>query len=255
MLIAFFFPSFSTFCNSSTDALANAGMVLKWPRMFFAIDGPTPGNPSITSCCCSFMLKVFLFIFIAPALGFIGALLLTVLILNLFRKSNPASTNNLFSRLQLLSSFFYSVGHGTNDAQKTMGVITVLLFSTGMIPIFHVPQWVIISSYAAISLGTYLGGWRIVKTMGTGITKLRPMEGSCAASSGGLVLVITAMLGIPVSTTHVIAGSIMGVGAVENFKTVRWITARKMIWAWVLTIPASALISAGFYAFLHLIFI
>jgi len=201
------------------------------------------------------ILKIFAFIFVAPGLGFIGTLLLTVLIMNLFRKSNPNSTNSLFSKLQLASSFFYSLGHGTNDAQKTMGIIAVLLFTTGMIPVFHVPVWVILSAHAAISLGTYFGGWRIVKTMGTGITKLRPMEGFCAEGAGGLVLMITAMLGIPVSTTHVIAGSIMGVGAVENFKTVRWITARKMIWAWVLTIPMSAIISAGFYAVIHLIFI
>ena len=194
------------------------------------------------------VLKIFAFIFFAPALGFIGASLFTVLILTLFRKSNPTSVNNIFGKLQLASAFFYSVGHGTNDAQKTMGVITVLLFTTGMIPVFHVPTWVILSAHAAIALGTYLGGWRIVKTMGTGITKLRPVEGFCAEGSGGMVLQLTALLGIPVSTTHVIAGSIMGVGAVENFKKVRWLTARKMVWAWILTIPLSGLMSAFFYA-------
>lgn len=199
------------------------------------------------------IMKISYFIFVAPALGFIGASLFTIVIFNLFKKSRPAALNKTFGRWQLASSFFYSVGHGTNDSQKTMGIIALLLFSTHRIPEFHVPTWVIFSCYGAISLGTYLGGWRIVKTMGTKITKMRPMEGFCAEGSGGLVLLITAMLGIPVSTTHVIAGSIMGVGFVENFKAVRWITARKMIWAWVLTIPLSALIAAISYFIIHAI--
>jgi len=199
------------------------------------------------------ILKIFLFIFVAPMLGFIGASFVTVLIFNLFRKSRPAAVNKLFSRLQLVSSFLYSLGHGTNDAQKTMGIITVLLFSTGFLTVFHVPLWVILSAHASIALGTYLGGWRIVKTMGTKITKLRPMEGFCAEGSGGLVLLLTALMGVPVSTTHVIAGSIMGVGYVENFKKVRWVTARKMVWAWILTIPFSAIISAAVYSIIHVV--
>ena len=199
------------------------------------------------------ILKIFIFIFVAPMLGFIGASLFTVLILNLFRKSKPESVNNLFSKLQLASSFFYSLGHGTNDAQKTMGIITVLLFSTGFLSVFKVPLWVILSAHASIALGTYFGGWRIVKTMGTKITKLRPMEGFCAEGSGGLVLFLTALLGIPVSTTHVIAGSIMGVGFIESFKQVRWVTARRMVWAWILTIPLSALIAAAADYIIHLI--
>jgi len=199
------------------------------------------------------IMKIFYFIFVAPALGFMGASLFTIAIFNLFKKSGPAALNKRFGKWQLASSFCYSLGHGTNDAQKTMGVISLLLFSAGAIKEFHVPAWVIFSCYAAISLGTYLGGWRIVKTMGTKITKLRPLEGFCAEGAGGLVLLITAAMGIPVSTTHVIAGSIMGVGFVENFKTVRWITARKMVWAWVLTIPLSAIIAAISYFIIHLI--
>lgn len=193
------------------------------------------------------IFKIIAFIFIAPVLGLIGASVFTILIINIFRRSHPSRLNFMFRKLQLLSSFFYSLGHGTNDAQKTMGIIAVMLFSAGFMKEFHVPVWVILSCHAAIALGTYLGGWRIVKTMGTKITKLRSMEGFCAESSGGLVLLLTALTGIPVSTTHVIAGSILGVGTAENLKTVRWSTARRMVWAWVLTIPASAVIAAGAY--------
>lgn len=199
------------------------------------------------------IFKIFLFIFVAPLLGLIGASFFTVLILNIFRKQHPMALNFIFRKLQLVSSFFYSLGHGTNDAQKTMGIIAVLLFSAGLMKEFYIPVWVILSCHAAIALGTYLGGWRIVKTMGTKITKLHPLEGFCAESSGGLVLLLTAMIGIPVSTTHVITGSILGVGVVENARRVRWVTARRMVWAWVLTIPASAIIAAGFYLLIKLI--
>ncbi|PIN86801.1 anion permease [Candidatus Woesearchaeota archaeon CG10_big_fil_rev_8_21_14_0_10_44_13] len=193
------------------------------------------------------IMKVFFFIFVAPVMGMIGAAFFAILIINLFRNHHPLKLNKIFKRLQLASSFFYSVGHGTNDAQKSMGIITLLLFSAGYIKEFEISTWVILSCHAAIALGTYFGGWKIVKTMGTKITKLRPFEGFCSESSGGIVLLVTAWLGIPVSTTHVIAGSIMGVGTVENFKTVRWATARRIVWAWLLTIPISALIAAGSY--------
>lgn len=196
------------------------------------------------------ILKIITFIFVAPILGLIGATFFTVIILNVFRKTHPVKLNYFFRKLQLVSSFFYSLGHGTNDAQKTMGIIAALLFSAGFMKEFNIPAWVIVSCYAAIALGTYLGGWRIVKTMGTKITKLRPLEGFCAESSSGLVLLLTAFTGIPVSTTHVIAGSIMGVGVVENMRAVRWATARRMVWAWVFTIPASAIIASGSYLLL-----
>jgi len=193
------------------------------------------------------LLKVFLFIFIAPLLGMIGAAAFTLIIIWLFRKSLPSRANKKFRLLQLVSASVYSVGHGTNDAQKTMGVIALTLFSAGLTTSFNIDHWVVLCCYGAITLGTFFGGWRIVKTMGTRITKIRAMEGFCAETSSALVLLGTAHLGIPVSTTHVIAGSIMGVGSVEHARNVRWVTARRIIWAWILTIPATALIAGASY--------
>ncbi len=190
------------------------------------------------------VLKVFLFIFVAPALGAIGAIIFTIIVMNLFKKSNPKKSSSIFKRLQLISATFYSIGHGTNDAQKTMGIIALALFSGGVISTFHVDNWVIFSCHAAIALGTMFGGWRIVKTMGTNITKIMAMEGFCAETSSGFVLFGTAHIGVPVSTTHVIAGAIMGVGTVEHARSVRWMMARKILWAWILTIPVTAIFSA-----------
>jgi PiT family inorganic phosphate transporter len=160
---------------------------------------------------------------------------------------------NFFKYLQLISSFWYSVGHGTNDAQKTMGIIALALVTGGVTKTFELQNWVVVSCYSAIALGTAFGGWRIVKTMGTKITKLRAREGFCAETAAALVLMGTAQLGIPVSTTHVIAGSIMGVGTVEKIGGVRWITARKIVWAWILTIPLTALCAAVSYMLITLI--
>jgi PiT family inorganic phosphate transporter len=158
----------------------------------------------------------------------------------------------LFNVLQLISSFAYSVGHGTNDAQKTIGIIALALFAGGMTKSFELPNWVLLSCYGAIAVGTMFGGWRIVKTMGTRITKLETREGFCAETSSALVLLGTALLGIPVSTTQVIAGSIMGVGVVKQASNVRWAVARKIVWAWVLTIPITALCSAICYFIISL---
>ncbi|MDD5192007.1 MAG: inorganic phosphate transporter [Candidatus Nanoarchaeia archaeon] len=194
-------------------------------------------------------LKVFSFIFLAPLIGFAGAIIFTVLILIIFRKSNRTKSNKWFRWLQLCSSAFYSLGHGTNDAQKTMGIIALILFSSSLITSFYVPRWVVFSCLASISIGTMLGGWRIVKTMGTKISKIHAMEGFCAETSSALVLLGTAHTGIPVSTTHVIAGSIMGVGSVEKARSVKWIMARKILLAWLLTIPITAFISAVIYLF------
>jgi PiT family inorganic phosphate transporter len=191
------------------------------------------------------------FIFIAPLFGMIGAVIFTTIVIWLVHTYNRERTNRLFRRLQLISAALYSVGHGTNDAQKTMGIIALVLFSSGMIPTFHIDTWVEMSCYLAISLGTVFGGWRIVKTMGTNITKIRAMEGFCAETASGFVLLGTAHFGIPVSTTHVIAGSIMGVGTVEGVKKVRWITARKILWSWILTIPLSGLFAASGYYIVH----
>jgi len=193
------------------------------------------------------LLKVFAFIFIAPLLGGLGALLFTILVLRASPKRGRARTNKAFKRLQLVSAAIYSIGHGTNDAQKTMGVIALVLFSAGVNSSFRVDDWVVFSCYAAITLGTIFGGWRIVKTMGTNIMKIRPMEGFCSETSSAAVLVGTAHFGIPVSTTHVIAGAIMGVGTAERGRRVRWVTARKIIWAWMLTIPATAAFGAVAY--------
>jgi PiT family inorganic phosphate transporter len=172
----------------------------------------------------------------------------------MFRRATPGRVDWLFRRMQLVSAAAYSLGHGTNDAQKTMGIIAVLLFSTGHLgPTFHVPIWVILSAHAAIGLGTLSGGWRIVKTMGMRITKLRPVGGFCAETSGALVLLGTAVGGIPVSTTHTITGSIMGVGSLQRFSAVRWGVAGRIVWAWIFTIPAAALIAAVSWLILHVL--
>ncbi|MFH0920418.1 MAG: inorganic phosphate transporter [Fibrobacterota bacterium] len=191
--------------------------------------------------------KIFCFIFIAPTLGMLTAGIFTTFIIRLFRKSHPVKSKRTFKHLQLVSAVFSSVGHGTNDAQKTMGIITLALMTAGVQKGFDIPSWVILSAYTAISVGTVFGGWRIVKTMGANITKIREMEGFCSGAAAAAVLLGTAHFGIPVSTTHVIAGSIMGVGAVEHAASVRWITARRIVWAWLITIPLTAACSALTY--------
>ncbi len=193
------------------------------------------------------LLKIVGFIFIAPMLGLLGAVLLTTLVNMLFFKANYARTKGFFKNLQLVSASFYSLSHGTNDAQKTMGVITLVLVSQGILPTFEIPTWVAFSCYAAIGMGTMFGGWRIVKTLGSNISKIRPKEGFCAETSSGAVLLLTAHFGIPVSTTHVISGAVMGVGAAEGIKSVRWGTARNIVWAWILTIPVTALVGGASY--------
>ncbi|MFH0920421.1 MAG: inorganic phosphate transporter [Fibrobacterota bacterium] len=190
---------------------------------------------------------IFLFIVVAPLLGMLGSSIFTIIILNLFRKITPARAASVFKKLQLVSATWYSIGHGTNDAQKTMGIITLALFSGGLTATMDIPGWVALSCYSAIGLGTAFGGWRIVKTMGTRITKIRAVEGFCAESAAAMVLMGTAHFGIPVSTTHVIAGAIMGVGAVEQAGKVRWVTARKIVWAWIITLPATAACAALCY--------
>ena len=191
--------------------------------------------------------KVIVFMVLSPIIGMVAAFILTTAVIRTFYRSPPTRINKYFKKLQLFSAFFYSVTHGTNDAQKTMGIVTVLLVAYGSLSTFAVPLWVILACHISISLGTFLGGWRIVKTMAQKITKLRPYQGFCAETSGGLVLILTAWLGVPVSTTHVISSSIMGVGATDKLSAVRWGVARKIVGAWVLTIPASALIASITY--------
>ncbi|MBI3619968.1 inorganic phosphate transporter [Candidatus Roizmanbacteria bacterium] len=193
------------------------------------------------------------FIVIAPLLGAIGAFIFTLIVFFIVRNRRPAGIDTHFRKLQLISSTFYAVSHGTNDAQKTMGIIAAVLVSSHYLNHFYIPIWVILSAHAAIAAGTYFGGWRIVKTLGTKIKRLRPVDGFCAETGGGLVLLFTALAGIPVSTTHVISGAVIGVGSVKNPAAIRWVVARKIFWAWVLTVPASAFISALIFFPLKLI--
>ncbi|MCZ7406323.1 MAG: inorganic phosphate transporter [Candidatus Methanoperedens sp.] len=213
----------------------------------------------ISSIHSSGVETIVLFMVVSPIIGMIIGFLFALMIMRAFRKSHPTKINNYFRRLQLFSAAFYSLTHGTNDAQKTMGIIALLLITTGVsapgspdkLPI---PSWVIISCAAAIGLGTFFGGWRIVKTMAQRVTRLRPYQGFAAETSGGIVLASMAALGIPVSTTHVISSSIMGVGATNKLSAVRWGIARKIVGAWILTIPAAALISASTYLIMRTFF-
>ena len=188
--------------------------------------------------------KVLIFIVLAPVLGMAGSIFFTVIVYSISRRFSPITINAWFKRLQLISASWYSLGHGTNDAQKTMGVIAAVLFSAGLIDSFRIDRWVIIAAYTAIALGTFAGGWRIVKTMGSKLTKLRPVDGFCAESGGAVTLLATAHFGIPVSTTHVIASSIMGVGVTKRASGVRWGLARNIVFAWLITIPMSAFFAA-----------
>jgi PiT family inorganic phosphate transporter len=192
--------------------------------------------------------KTLAFIVIAPLLGLILAYLLMIAIYWLFRNSTPARMDKHFRRAQLVSAGLYSFAHGTNDAQKTMGIITSILVTAGFLKTFQVPVWVVLSAHAAIALGTLSGGWRIVHTMGSRLTKLKPRGGFCAESAAAISILFATVLKQPVSTTHVIAGSIAGVGSIQRVKAVRWALARDIVWAWVLTIPAAAGIAAMAYA-------
>lgn len=202
---------------------------------------------------------IIIFMIISPIVGLVIGFLFALLIMRIFRKSHPSKINNYFRRLQLFSAAFYSLTHGTNDAQKTMGIIAILLVSTtasasSSIDKLPIPLWVIVSCAAAIGLGTFFGGWKIVKTMAQRVTRLRPYQGFAAETSSGIVLAVMATMGIPVSTTHVISSSIMGVGATDKLSAVRWGIARKIVGAWILTIPAAALISASTYLIINSIF-
>jgi len=200
------------------------------------------------------LIKIGVFMILAPLIGLIVGFIMMVLVMNVFKRETPGRVDKVFRRGQLLSAAAYSLGHGTNDAQKTMGIIAVLLFSTGHLgPEFFVPFWVVLTAHAALSLGTMAGGWRIVKTMGMRITKLRPVGGFCAETAGAITLIGTAVGGIPVSTTQTISGSIMGVGAIQRFSAVRWGVAGKILWAWILTIPESGLVAALVWGFLRLV--
>jgi inorganic phosphate transporter, PiT family len=191
------------------------------------------------------LVKTIIFIVVAPVLGFAFGATLMILVAWACVRASPARVDGWFRRLQLTSAAMYSLGHGGNDAQKTAGIIWMLLIAAGMsTPEGHVPYWVVIACYVTIALGTLFGGWRIIKTMGQRITKLKPVGGFCAETGGAMMLFMATAWGIPVSTTHTITGAIVGVGAARNVSAVRWGVAGGIVWAWILTIPCSAFISA-----------
>jgi len=200
------------------------------------------------------VLKTVAGIVLAPGLGCVAALILMLVISWAFVRFTPQSVDNIFRRAQFFSASCYALGHGGNDAQKTMGIIAVLLYSQGyMGSTFHVPFWVVLACQGAMAAGTLAGGWRIVKTMGSKITRLTPVQG-CAAETGGSIMLFAATeLGIPVSTTHTITGCIIGVGAAKKVSAVRWGVAKEIVTAWIITIPAAALVSAFFYAIVGLV--
>lgn len=187
--------------------------------------------------------KVATGIVVSPIVGLIGAFLLATLIITVFAKKKPGKVNSAFGKLQLVSSTYFSLTHGANDGQKTMGVIALILLTEGVITKFEVPYYVILMAALAISLGTFFGGWRIVKTMAVKITQLKPYQGFAAETGGATILAVLAQAGIPASTTHAISGAIMGAGAVRRASAVRWGIGKRIVWAWIITIPASAAVS------------
>jgi len=213
------------------------------------IVGSVIAKAGASSLIAAGIWKTVLFIFLSPLLGFLLGSLLMVLVAHLCRRVSPLRVDNLFRRLQLISAGLYSLGHGGNDAQKTIGIIWMLLIATNYsaagdsLP----PSWVIWCCYLAIGAGTMFGGWRIVKTMGQKITKLKPVGGFCAEAGGAITLFLATALGVPVSTTHTITGAIVGVGSVQRASAVRWGVAGNIVWAWIFTIPASAFVAGVFY--------
>ncbi|MBU6270571.1 MAG: inorganic phosphate transporter family protein [Betaproteobacteria bacterium] len=208
--------------------------------------GATLAKAGTGALVASGLMRTAAFILVSPMLGFLLGALLMLSVSWLFFRSTPRLMDRWFRRLQLVSSGLYSLGHGSNDAQKTMGIIWLLLIAAGQASTQDKmpPNWVIVSCYVAIAAGTLFGGWRIVKTMGQKITKLKPVGGFCAETGGAMTLFLASGFGIPVSTTHTIAGAIVGVGAAQRVSAVRWGLAGNIVWAWVITIPASALVSA-----------
>ena len=195
--------------------------------------------------------KTVLFIFLSPIIGLVAGLGLMTAILWVFRWTPPSRVDRWFRRLQLLSAAFFSLNHGANDAQKTMGIIAGILFAAGYIQTFHIPFWVVLLAHTAIGLGTLSGGWRIIHTMGSKITKLQPVGGFAAETGAATALMVATLTGVPVSTTHAITGAIVGVGTTRRLSAVRWGVAGQIVWAWVCTIPAAFAIGAAVYLLLH----
>jgi PiT family inorganic phosphate transporter len=196
--------------------------------------------------------KTIIFIFLSPLIGLVAGLTLMTAILWIFRWTPPSRVDRWFRRLQLMSAAFFSLNHGANDAQKTMGIIAGILFAAGYIPTFDIPVWVVLAAHTALGLGTLAGGWRIIHTMGSKITKLQPVGGFAAETGAATALMVATLTGVPVSTTHAITGAIVGVGATRRLSAVRWGVAGQIVWAWVLTIPAAFAIGATCYTLLRL---
>ena len=214
--------------------------------------GAAIASSGLNSVVYAGVIKIAAFIVIAPVLGMVFSFLISSLVMFLARKSTPFGVDKYFRRLQLVSASAFSLGHGGNDAQKSMGIIWVALIVTGFATKEDkIDMWIVLSCQAAIALGTLFGGWRIVKTMGQKITKLKPFEGFCAETAGALTLFGATHFGIPVSTTHTITGSIIGVGALKGVSAVKWGVTTKIFWAWILTIPVSAIIGSLMYYFLN----
>lgn len=216
--------------------------------------GAAIAGAGISSVVFSGLIKIIIFIVVAPLLGMIMSFIISSIVLHIVKRSSPSGVDKHFRRLQLLSASAFSLGHGGNDAQKSMGIIWVALMVTGLVTKednIRNHMWIILSCQAAIAFGTLFGGWRIVKTMGQKITKLKPFEGFCAETAGALTLFGATHFGIPVSTTHTITGAIIGVGATKGVSAVKWGVTTKIFWAWILTIPVSGLIGAGTYYFLN----
>jgi PiT family inorganic phosphate transporter len=211
------------------------------------------GLSAVTGCpgCGAGWTKTISFIVISPMIGVVAGLLLMVAIYWICRRMTPARVDRWFRKLQLVSAALFSLNHGANDAQKTMGIITMVLFTAGYLKTFHVPFWVVLMAHTAIGLGTLAGGWRIIHTMGSKITKLQPVNGFAAETGAAGAIFVATFFGIPVSTTHAITGSIVGVGSTRRLSAVRWGVAGRIVWAWVLTIPAAAVTGAATYSLLR----
>jgi len=201
----------------------------------------------VSSLVSSGIVKTVLFIFISPVLGLFLGSIIGIIVFRIFRKKSPSRVDQFFRKGQLVSAAFYSLGHGGNDAQKTMGIIAGLLFSSHLIDKFFIPLWVVLACHTAMALGTVFGGWRIVKTLGQRVAKLKPVDGFCAELGAASTLFISTAFGIPVSTTHTITGAITGVGSLKRLSAVRWGVAGRIVWAWIFTIPLTGIIAAGAY--------
>ena len=222
-------------------AIARGGMVRGFSHCLDALNVGRGGEWPLT----------LMFIVVAPMIGMISAYLLMVMVYWLFRGYSPSKMDKYFRKFQLLSAAAFSLSHGSNDAQKTAGLIAGVLYTSHYLHVFEIPAWVLLLAYSAIALGTLSGGWRIVHTVGGRLTRLKPRSGFCAETGAAVAVLFATHLGLPVSTTHAIAGAIAGVGSIQRMKAVRWGLARTIVWAWVLTIPAAAIIAYASFWVLH----